>query len=56
MAKELLFQLAGTNYSVAPVKLERKKIYGWTTIVATDRDGSVCSSAYLSPEKRSDSL
>ena len=50
MAKELLFQLAGTNYSAAPVKLERKKIYGWTTIVATDRDGSVCSSAYLSPD------
>lgn len=50
MAKELLFQLAGTNYNAAPVKLERKKNYGWTTIVATDRDGSVCSSAYLSPD------
>ena len=28
MAKELLFQLVGTNYNAAPVKLERKKIYG----------------------------
>jgi hypothetical protein len=32
------------------VKLERKKIYGWTDIVATDRSGNVCGSAYLSPD------
>ena len=36
MAKELLFKLNGTDYASAPVKLERKKIYGWTDIVATD--------------------
>ena len=50
MAKELIFKLSGTDYGAAPVKLERKKIYGWTNIVATDRDGSVCGSAYLSPD------
>ena len=32
------------------MKLERKKIYGWTDVVATDRSGSVCGSAYLSPD------
>ena len=36
MAKELMFKLGGTDYGAAPVKLERKKIYGWTDIVATD--------------------
>ena len=50
MAKELIFKLAGTDYTAAPVKLERKKIYGWTTLVATDRAGGVCESAYLSPD------
>ena len=50
MAKELMFKLAGTDYGAAPVKLERKKIYGWTDIVATDKAGEVCGSAYLSPD------
>ena len=50
MAKELIFKLSGTDYGAAPVKLERKKIYGWTDIVATDRSGNVCGSAYLSPD------
>ena len=50
MAKELTFRLSGTDYGAAPVKLERKKIYGWTNIVATDRDGNVCGKAYLSPD------
>lgn len=48
MAKELTFSLAGTEYASAPVKLERKKIYGWSTLVATDRAGDVCDTAYLS--------
>ena len=50
MAKELIFSLAGTDYGAAPVKLERKKVYGWTDTVATDRSGNVCGSAYLSPD------
>ena len=50
MAKELIFSLAGTDYGAAPVKLERKKVYGWTDTVATDRSGEVCGSAYLSPD------
>ena len=50
MAKELIFQLFGTEFPASPVKLERKKIYGWTDTVATDKDGEVCKSAYLSPD------
>lgn len=47
MAKELRFSLSGTEYASAPVKLERKKIYGWSDLVATDKSGEVCGSAYL---------
>ena len=50
MAKELIFKLNGKDFSGVPVKLERKKIYGWTDTVATDRNGDVCISAYLSPD------
>ena len=50
MAKELIFKLGGKEFAGAPVKLERKKIYGWTDVVATDRDGDECVKAYLSPE------
>jgi len=45
-----MFKLGGADYGAAPVKLERKKIYGWTDTVATDKDGNVCGSAYLSPD------
>lgn len=50
MARELTFKLSGTDFAAAPVKLERKKLYGWATLVATDREGGVCESAYLSPD------
>lgn len=50
MAKEFTFILGGDAYAVAPVKLERKKIYGWSSLVATDRDGRICTAAYISPE------
>lgn len=48
MAKELKFAIAGTEYGAAPVKLERKKIYGWSDLVATDKSGDVCDAVYLS--------
>ena len=50
MAKELIFKIAGAEYSSAPVKLERKKIYGWSDLVATDKNGEKCGTAYLSPD------
>ena len=51
MAKDLIFNLAGTEYAAAPAKLERKKIYGWSELVATNKEGEVCQSAYLLPEQ-----
>lgn len=50
MARELIFRLSGKDYGAAPVKLERKKIYGWTSLVATDRKSKECNAAYLSPD------
>lgn len=50
MAKELRFSLAGAEYASAPVKLDRKKLYGWSDLVATDKAGEVCGTAYLSPD------
>ena len=50
MAKDLIFNLLGTEYGAAPVKLERKKVYGWSDIVATNKEGEVCESAYLLSE------
>ena len=50
MAKEFIFILGGNTFAAAPVKLERKKIYGWSSLVATDRNGRICTAAYISPE------
>lgn len=50
MAKELIFKLKDKEFSAAPVKLERKKLYGWTETVATDSNGATCVPAYLSME------
>ena len=50
MAKEFTFILGGAPFSAAPVKLERKKLYGWSSLMATDRDGRICTGAYISPE------
>lgn len=43
MVKELMYKLAGADYVAAPVKLERKKIYGWSDIVATDQGGEAAA-------------
>lgn len=51
MAKELRFSISGAEYAAAPVKLERKKIYGWSNLVATDKQGDVCEKAYLMPDQ-----
>ena len=50
MAKELRFTLDGAEYFSAPIKLERKKLYGWSSLVAADKAGNICEAAYLSPE------
>ena len=33
MAKELVFSIGGNLYGSAPVKLERKKLYGWSKFI-----------------------
>ena len=50
MAKELTFTLTGAMYASAPIKLERKKNYGWSNLVATDKEGVICNTAYLLPD------
>lgn len=47
MAKDLTLVLGGHSYALAPTKVERKKLYGWTEMRATDTDGIVCRQAGL---------
>lgn len=49
MAKTLTFKTSKGTFEAIPVKLERKKLYGWTDTVATDDNGGVCISAHLAP-------
>lgn len=50
MASSLVFDLGGTVFEAVPVKLERKKLYGYTDVVATDAAGEVCQAARLDPD------
>lgn len=50
MAKELNFVLGSKTYAAAPVKLDRKKMYGWSTKVAFDHNGKECDIAYLNTD------
>ncbi len=50
MASSLVFDLGGTVFKTVPVKLERKKLYGYTDVVATDGSGEVCEAARLDPD------
>jgi hypothetical protein len=43
MAKNLTFTLDGTDYAAAPIKIERKKLYGWSEVIALDGEGGECS-------------
>ncbi len=50
MAQTLRFSLGGTEYEAAPVKIERKKLYGRVDTEATDANGAVCTSVRLDPD------
>jgi len=50
MARALTFDLGGTAFQAEPVKLDRKKVYGWTETVATDGAGAPCRKAWLDPD------
>ena len=43
MAKELIFKMQGKEYGLEPVKLDRKKLYGWTEKTALDDNGDECA-------------
>lgn len=42
MPRELTLQIRNKEYSVTPVKVDRKKLYGWTEVVALDEEGRPC--------------
>jgi hypothetical protein len=42
MARTLSFRLDNVEYSGSPVKVDRKKLYGWSEIVALDDSGREC--------------
>ena len=50
MARTLTFDLGGTAFQAEPVKLDRKKVYGWTETAATDGAGKPCRTAWLDPD------
>jgi hypothetical protein len=43
MAKNLAFTLEKAQYEAVPVKIERKKLYGWSELAAFDGGGEECS-------------
>jgi hypothetical protein len=47
MAKALNFILQSAQYTAAPVKVDRKKLYGWTETLALDDDGRECKSVTM---------
>ncbi len=42
MPRKLTFTIKRRRYEASPVKIDRRKLYGWTEIVATDDAGSPC--------------
>ena len=42
MSRNIIFKLKGTEYPVKPVKVDRKKLYGWTELKALDDEGREC--------------
>ena len=47
MARKLSFVLEGVEYALEPVRLDRKKLYGWRDTVALDPGGQDCTLANL---------
>lgn len=42
MARELTFKIGMAEYTASPVKVDRRKLYGWTELNATDDNGQPC--------------
>lgn len=43
MVRQLTFRIKRKEYTVIPVKIDRKKLYGWTEIIALDEQGRTCN-------------
>ncbi len=50
MAKALNFKIDNQIYDLEPVKLDRKKLYGWTEKLALDEKEQECNTLSLYPE------
>ncbi len=50
MAKTLNFIIGSNHFSLSPVKVERKKLYGWTEMHVLTPEGELCSSAGLNSD------
>ncbi|MDF1878415.1 hypothetical protein JHD46_02035 [Sulfurimonas sp. SAG-AH-194-C20] len=50
MAKPLNFRIKDQVFDLVPLKLERKKLYGWNEKVILDSNGEVCNTLSLYPE------
>ena len=50
MAKPLLFKIDNQVYDLEPLKLDRKKLYGWVDKVVLDNNDNECKSLSLYPE------
>lgn len=42
MPRRLTFKIGKTQYETIPVRVDRRKLYGWTELTATDDDGIPC--------------
>ncbi len=50
MARKLNITLQGSNFELEPIKLERKKLYGWVETRVTTPEGGICTSASLNDD------
>lgn len=50
MAKQLTFQIGSRSFSLEPLKVDRKKIYGWSETLVTNQNGSLCGAALLNDD------
>ncbi len=50
MAKPLNFKIADAVYDLEPLKLDRKKLYGWTEKIVLDSEDNECNTLSLYPE------
>jgi len=50
MAKPLNFKIADAIYDLEPLKLDRKKLYGWTEKIVLDDEENECNTLSLYPD------